>query len=1580
MTGAARGITVPAPGDLTDNPSIVTGGIWTFYQIKHDGTLSPHRDAANYTGYEMDYSAPEVYLGPDPLVTEGHPSYRTSEGALTARGSWGDGKWRPAAVTFQPAESGMYSWSGKVLCTDWAIYHTATTLIFGKLSNGHWVDQREIKVNYNTTLDLSTVPELRSMPVKSDELMVMVVMPTSEFGANVAYLRAVSGHELSITCLGPVNKVPDFSNIGSNPNYRSPEGEWSVRDISEEYTGLEDNFHNYRLMKWNPGFSNWQGESPLKWGHPAYRPGASVLTSAGSGSSPSSQRKSAMVFKSSRSGLFEMTGILECEDEGGSGSALNTGIEIGRFTQDAAGSYIWDQLYQATVPETLPVRTGINLGAVPALREITLNSGDMVVVVVSSPASGACTAYFNPVAANPVSIDRLPSSHNIFTDAPGEGGGNPRVDSAGNSWEVGQLLTENPAALGYYDPMSWNATLGAWEGSSIVYSTPAWYPAMSVLTSARGGGSGGVPYMRFTPARPGLYSWSGQFQIDNYSAPSFPPNGYVAFGRIYNSGTQYEELGRWNFSGDWGVDAENIPGLNGIALDAGDTLTLCVYPGWNTSFALRMRSPLGNVMIRPGSRSTAGSGLIEVPHSMPAAQTATGTVNPSYDEQGNKWQVFQIPGGDPAAVSSYVPMVWDSASYGAGKGRWRGTTMTAGGPDWCPGEFVLHAAKAGTEAEGVPCFLFTPVEPGTYSWKEAVQLTQWNWNVVGGAGTIRFGKISGTTYTSLHTQSFSNSQTPLEFNLGAIPGLQRIPLAAGEALTISLHPGYNSSPALSLNLPGAKKNLLSIRSVVGGNAVSLPVSTAMPKAVSGDNPRTEAGGVWKAFEVKNCNSDPVNSPYDPLNPIAILANYSDLNWNSAGNLWDGIQVAGDHPTWRAAEHIMTAAQSGSSLFGISAFSLTVDADGDYTWEGKVVMHNWTVNSDAGASLIFGKIHGGTYTALGSRSYSLVNNGSITVNMQELEFLSSITLAEGDSLVFAFASRYNCAVAAQLSADTGPRPLLIEKLQTSRPVDSSDLSRPHLIDASAVGVPFDKRILGQAGGLKKLPNPTETPGGAPSFAPGILVRGPVNTAEDWIWRNGVNLDLLEGGYWSRTVFNFLRNLKAENCVPLLGVSAFLAVEPPAFVMNSTQIEVLAQNAGDYVRYVNYILHHYTVSSPPHEVANPRDYAIVQSIAGGAAWKLPAQLTAPETDYVTYWEVGNEPDHTESADFNYSEVYKAIEARMREVNDEIRLLDPSVPEIKIGPALGSGYYWATRPLTMEIFEPDYEGRIDFISIHPYDELQKILVPYRALYRSLLPSPPANSFVLHNQSQLMEAGLRSLRSNRGAVFSARNRLIDQYITPMGRASEGLEVFASEYDPMLWTQAWVSDGDFGGQLPQMTMYNVLATMESLFIFRDQGYNGACMWFHDVNAPDGANPPGVPVAFLPLFQKMNKELGDRVIYQYAPVVYNGVDNGDGVRIYATKDSSTNKISVWCSNLWQERSAKVRLGIRGFPGTPSSAQVERLAPVGTTGLGSKFLTWNTVVDPKAVDWTPPEPVQIQDLSDFELDLPPATITLLLVEP
>ncbi|RYD35315.1 MAG: hypothetical protein EOP86_08800 [Verrucomicrobiaceae bacterium] len=1564
-----------------------------------------------------DSSAGEFQWSPDDREGGNHPSYRTIQGILASRGEWYEGKPRPAAVAFQPADAGLHSWSGRILCDGPAAWHTATVLIFGKLSSeGQWVDQWETKVAHGATLDLATVPGLRSMPVKNGERMVMVVMPAVSSGSSGAHLT-VPGHELTITRVGPVNAVPDFSSVGSNPNHQFPEGEWSLREITEEHTGSAANFQNYRLMKWNDAGACWQGGEPLnQGGHPGYRPGSSALSSAGPGSTPAHERRSAMVFKSWRPGFYEMTGILECGNgnrdgvSGGSASTQATRITMIRFTQEEPGTYIPDELYQEDVPETLPTRRRIDLGTKPPLRAILLNSGDMLAIVVSSPAGVARGAYFNPVAGNPVSIDRLPASHNVFTDTPGDSGENPARDTAGNQWEAGQLPALPATAAGFYHPMTWNPAINVYQGGALINNTPTWHPSTAVLTSSRSAGAGavGMPYLRFTPARAGVYSWSGQFQIDNRLPPSRPAGGYVAFGRIDDNGTRYQELARWTFSGAVAADAESIAGLDQITLKAGDSLTLHVVPDDNTSFGLRMRSPLGNVMIQPGARNRPGSTVIDVPHGMPAAETTTGTVNPSQDEEGNQWRVYQIPGGDPAAVSSYVPMVWDSAAHHSGKGRWRGTAMTAGGPGWYPADFALNSARDGTSPGGVASLVFTPAKAGTYSWRGTVQIADWGWSGVGGKGNIRFGKISGTAYTGLHAESFTPAQAAREFDLSGIPALQGVTLAAGESLTISLHPGTNSSPALRLNLPRVKNNRLFIRSVVGGATTLLPVSTRMPDA-SGPNPRPGpvAGEEWRAFKVRDCTADPVAAIADP-------SKYEGLTWSSPQGKWTTAAnaVAGPYPIWWPAQDVMGAARSTASrYYGISGLSFKAGAAGVYAWEGKIKLNNWSGFSST-ACLVFGKLsRSGSCTVLGKQLFPMPPHGSTTIDMRELSFLTPVTLRKDDGLILALApgeealapGQTDRVVATELSADTGPRPLLIEKVRHASPADSSDLSRPHLIDVSAEGVPFDRGLLGQAGGLKRLPKPGETPGGAPSFATGILVRGPVAAAESWFtqaapatpshpaisstvttWKSGLNPDPAKPGYyWARTVLNFMRNLKAAGCVPLLGVDAgrlhYPLLTEPSQVLSQDNIRELAELAGDYVRYVNYTIRHFTVENPPSLMADPRDYNLLRTVAGGLEDKLP-RASDTVTDCVTYWEVGNEPDHRTAVNYNYGDAYQAIGDRMRAVNAEIKSLDPSIPDLKIGPALGSGDYWSLRPRTMEIFKPGYAGQIDFIAIHPYDSLQKVLVPMRHL---VLASPPASPLQLRNAGQEMEAGLRSLRSPAGAVFSLRDGLVDEYITRMGRARKNLEILATEYDPMSHAQIWAPAGRFAGQLPQMTLYNVLANMETLFILRDRGYNGACWWYHDVNAPVTGDPTGgrdTAVAPLKLYQKLNAHLGDKVIYQYAPVAYHGADSGDGVRIYATRNTATGKLSIWCGNLWQERPARVRLGIRGPAASASSATVERLAGVGTTGLGSRFLTWNTTSQPHAVDWSEPQSVPISELSDFELDLPPATITLLLVNP
>ena len=165
---------IPWYTNTNGNPYTDTDGdTWAVYQIADSGTT--YQDWSNYTAMTWN-STDSRWDGY--LLKYGHPVYKI-DGGMKNLDAAGYQCCRRSALTFDPAVSGNYSWTGKLRYQDNNGSRTAT-ICFGKFSSlDVWSLSHSVDMTENQELDLATVTELQNISVGDGERMAIVITPPS---------------------------------------------------------------------------------------------------------------------------------------------------------------------------------------------------------------------------------------------------------------------------------------------------------------------------------------------------------------------------------------------------------------------------------------------------------------------------------------------------------------------------------------------------------------------------------------------------------------------------------------------------------------------------------------------------------------------------------------------------------------------------------------------------------------------------------------------------------------------------------------------------------------------------------------------------------------------------------------------------------------------------------------------------------------------------------------------------------------------------------------------------------------------------------------------------------------------------------------------------------------------------------------------------------------------------------------------------------------------------------------------------------------------------------------------------------
>lgn len=166
FTGTSNGSTNGNP--YTDG----SGGNWTVYQIDDNAGISSYTNLSLYQ--KMTWNT-DKWEGFDLGWTQ--PTYN-SDKILIAAGT-GSGTWRQAAIGYDPALAGSYSWEGSLGYRDLNpnnVTKISTDIEFGKFnSTGTWTSLYAVTMADNTTLNLGTISALQNISVGAGEQLVLAI-------------------------------------------------------------------------------------------------------------------------------------------------------------------------------------------------------------------------------------------------------------------------------------------------------------------------------------------------------------------------------------------------------------------------------------------------------------------------------------------------------------------------------------------------------------------------------------------------------------------------------------------------------------------------------------------------------------------------------------------------------------------------------------------------------------------------------------------------------------------------------------------------------------------------------------------------------------------------------------------------------------------------------------------------------------------------------------------------------------------------------------------------------------------------------------------------------------------------------------------------------------------------------------------------------------------------------------------------------------------------------------------------------------------------------------------------------------
>lgn len=490
--------------------------------------------------------------------------------------------------------------------------------------------------------------------------------------------------------------------------------------------------------------------------------------------------------------------------------------------------------------------------------------------------------------------------------------------------------------------------------------------------------------------------------------------------------------------------------------------------------------------------------------------------------------------------------------------------------------------------------------------------------------------------------------------------------------------------------------------------------------------------------------------------------------------------------------------------------------------------------------------------------------------------------------------------------------------------------PLVVDCAPAGSPFHRGVRGLALSDDSIDRPEYSVAIPKSLevAPGSSIRGVATgiAAELYDWR-------VRNGQPRPPTLEFLRYARNTDSELFLGANLRGLVQPNpdgGFLYYDTSPATLASMASDWVRYVNHIVPTYRQGDT---ITNSRDASILNSLTWSSSYPgdtFDTLLKPGETAVqpVTYWEIGNEPTVGTTA-YSVSNSYTLnatnYHVRYAAVAEAIKAEDPSV---KVGPTIIDGSREKSQ-LAAVVSDPSIP--IDFIAYHPYEKMD----------------------LLDDPTQItMDLG--SVYSHQTLIYN----LTRQTVADNGRDPDTIEYAATEVN--------VSDWPSSDTIKEAQMAHALGTVETVFTHARLGLVASQYWVWPTHRYYGTEYP-----VFQAYQGMRDHLGDTLLSVYAYA---------DTRVYVTRDSRTGELAVWALNFNNETNATVQLQFQNLPKVHQETLLRLQDLSGTTTLFSANLAPDMTGGPTMdVGWVSSD-FTGQDLSNYSLNLPAATLSVLVIDP
>jgi hypothetical protein len=352
-----------------------------------------------------------------------------------------------------------------------------------------------------------------------------------------------------------------------------------------------------------------------------------------------------------------------------------------------------------------------------------------------------------------------------------------------------------------------------------------------------------------------------------------------------------------------------------------------------------------------------------------------------------------------------------------------------------------------------------------------------------------------------------------------------------------------------------------------------------------------------------------------------------------------------------------------------------------------------------------------------------------------------------------------------------------------------------------------------------------------------------------------------------------------------------------------------------------------------INDSRDAAILNSLNWSSSFPgdtfdtllAPGEPTVPQ---VQYWEIGNEPTvgvTAYSVNNSYTLDPAAYHLRYAAVAQAIKSENPGV---KVGPTIIDGSQEGGQ-LAAIVSDPALP--MDFIAYHPYEKMGLLADP--AQITMFLGSIYSHQLLIYNETK-------------------------KVVADNGRDPDALEYAATEVN--------VSNWDTNDTDKEARMAHALGTIETVFTHARLGLVAAMYWIWPTHRFYGTEYP-----VFKAYQKLRDHLGDTLLSVYA--------YGD-TRLYTTRDSKTGQLVVWGLNFADQTPAMVELQFRNLPRVQQATLLRLQDKSGTTTLSSANLSPDMTGGPTLqVDWTSSD-LTGQTLTNFNLSLPAATLSQLIIQP